>query len=251
MHNRMHRAITAAVLTAVVAGRAPATTYPSSYDRPHHVPWEKVLEAVVRDGRVDYDAVRREHLPAIRAYLDELADKKVEQFPREHQLALYLNLYNATIVKAVAERYHKGYSPVERDYALFKEPIVRLRSGVITLDDLENNVIRPTFKDARVHVALNCAAVSCPPLLPRAYRADDLDATLEANMKRFVNDSSRNQVDDAKRQLRLSRIFEWYADDFGGKEKVAGYVSKYLGRDVSGYAVSFLEYDWTLNDAGR
>ncbi|HLL89764.1 MAG TPA: DUF547 domain-containing protein [Tepidisphaeraceae bacterium] len=230
---------------------AGATTYPAEYWAPHHAAWDNVLRAVVRGEGVDYMAVRRDHLPALDAYLDELATKRVDDLPRDAQLAYYLNLYNATMVRTVADRYRPGFSPAEGDYKVFKEPLVRTGGRTISLDDLEHKVIRPTFKDPRVHVALVCAARSCPPLLPRAYKADDLDETLEANMKRFVGDASRNQVDDETRQLRLSRIFDWFADDFGGKGAVPAYVGKYLGKDVADYGVTFLEYDWTLNDVGR
>ena len=91
----------------------------------------------------------------------------------------------------------------------------------ISLNHLEHEIIRKQFKDPRIHVALVCAAKSCPPLLNRAYRADDLDKVLDENMKRFVTDASRNQIDDEKRELRLSKIFEWYPADFGGKDRRA------------------------------
>ena len=98
-----------------------------------------------------------------------------------------------------------------------------------------------------MHVALVCGARSCPPLLNRAYRAEDLDKVLDENMKRFVNDAARNQIDEEKRELRLSKIFDWYAADFGGKDAVPAYLARYAGKDLTGYRVSYLEYDWKLN----
>jgi hypothetical protein len=160
------------------------------------------------------------------------------------------------MIKAVIDRLRDGYSPAENDFAVFKEPLVRV-AGVagggkpISLNHLEHEIIRKQFKEPRIHVALVCAARSCPPLLSRAYRADDLDKVLEANMKRFVTDPSRNQIDDAKKELRLSKIFEWYADDFGGKDALPAYVARYAGKDLAGYRVSYLEYDWTLNARGK
>ena len=91
-----------------------------------------------------------------------------------------------------------------------------------------------------------CGAVSCPTLAPEAY-GWDLDRVLDERMKAFVHDKSRNFVDDGAKRLRLSQVFEWYADDFGGKEKVAAYISRYLGRDVSGYGVAYFGYSWDLN----
>lgn len=124
---------------------------------------------------------------------------------------------------------------------------MRVGGRVMSLNELEHDVIRPTFKDPRIHVALVCAARSCPQILPRAYRADDLAAVLEGNMRRFVNDPIRNPIDAANKKLRLSKIFDWYADDFGGKEKVAAYVDKYHPEDVADWPVEFVEYDWSLN----
>jgi hypothetical protein len=70
---------------------------------------------------------------------------------------------------------------------------------------------------------------------------------LDENMKRFVTDASRNQIDDGKRELRLSKIFDWFADDFGGKDALPAYLARYAGKDLAGYRVSYLEYDWKLN----
>jgi hypothetical protein len=85
-------------------------------------------------------------------------------------------------------------------------------------------------------------------LLPRAYRADDLNETLDRNMRRFVRDRTRNPIDDAAKQLRVSRIFDWYAGDFGGKDGVVAYISKYAQTDYSDYTVSFVEFSWDLNE---
>ena len=213
-----------------------------------HSTFDTILSRRVADGLVDYAALRQHDGKELNAYLDRLAAVDVEALPRDERLAYYLNLYNATMIRAVLDRLRAGYTPAENDYAVFKEKLVRLPGGRATsLNDLEHEIIRKQFKDPRIHVALVCAARSCPPLLSRAYRADDLEEVLEANMKRFVNDPSRNRIDDQKKELRLSKIFEWYADDFGGKAAIPDYISRYAGRDVAGYRISYLDYDWTLN----
>lgn len=212
-----------------------------------HEPFDHILRAVVRDERVDYALLRRHHLPALNRYLDDLATQPPGA--GDESLAYHLNLYNATVLKAVAERYRPDYSVAEDDFRLFKEPIVRLPGKTISLDELEKKLILPTFKDPRVHVGLVCAAESCPPLLPRAYRADDVDRVLEENMKRFVNDASRNPIDVKNRKLVVSKIFDWYADDFGGKGNIDQYIDRYHPADSTGWPVSFVEYSWKLNDA--
>jgi hypothetical protein len=213
----------------------------------HQLLTKLLAQTVTDDGLVDYEALKAKRFDLV-VYLDLLANADVKSMTRDEQLAFYLNLYNASVLNAICDRLHANYSPAEKDYELFKTPLVRRGNKVMTLDQLENEIIRPTFKDPRVHAALVCGARSCPPLLRRAYEANDLNETLEANMKRFVNDPARNRIDRQARRLMLSRIFEWNADDFGGKDKLPAYISRYAsGGSVEGYSVSFIDYDWTLN----
>ena len=219
-----------------------------------HDAFDAILrERVTGDGLVDYAAIKQHDAAKLDAYLDQLAQADVSKMARDAQLAHYINLYNATMIKAVIDRLRDDYTPAENDFAVFKEPLVRLGGGgkTVSLNHLEHEIIRKQFKDPRIHVALVCAAKSCPPLLSRAYRADDLEKVLDENMKRFVTDASRNQIDEKKKQLRLSKIFEWYADDFGGKSAVPAYLARYAGKNVAGYRVSYLDYDWKMNARGK
>ena len=216
---------------------------------PDHSALDKILRDNVRDEKIDYHNIRRHHRDQLDGYLDQLAATDVKALPRREQLAFYINLYNATAIRAVTERLKEGYSVADEDFALFKESLARLKDGAISLNDLEHKIIRPTFKDPRVHTALVCGARSCPPLLPRAYDAGDLDAVLDNNMRRFVNDPTRNRLDAANKTLLLSRIFDWYADDFGGKTKITEYVARFSSTPISRMNTRFLEYDWDLNIA--
>jgi hypothetical protein len=150
------------------------------------------------------------------------------------------------MIRAVLDSLRPGWGPSAHDFVVFHEPRVRLAGAMISLDSLEKE-IRRNFREPRVHVALVCAARSCPPLLPRAYRGADLDATLAENLERFVRDGSRNRVDHAAKRLALSKVFEWYAADFAPLGGVLAVVSRELGRDVRGYTLSYFDYDWTLN----
>jgi hypothetical protein len=218
-------------------------------DTVDHSAFDAILKANVKDQRVDYNAIKKEHLPALNGYLDMMSKVDPAKLDRNEQLAYFINLYNATMIRAITDRLRPGYSPSEKDYGIFKEPLVRTNGKTISLNDLENNVIRPTFKDPRIHVALVCGARSCPPLLPRAYKAEDLDATLDQNMKNFVTDAFRNPIDEKSRTLKLSHIFDWYADDFGGKQAVPAFVGKWAGKDYAGWKVEFVDYSWDLNSA--
>jgi hypothetical protein len=212
-----------------------------------HSAFDAILNATVKGDRIDYNEIKNSHLARLTAYLDTLAKPDPANLPRSDQLAFYINLYNATMIRTIVDRLKPNYTPAENDYKVFKEPLVRLNGKTISLNDLENTIIRPTFKDPRIHVALVCGARSCPPILPRAYKADDLDATLDQNMRNFVADRFRNPIDDRTRTLKLSRIFDWYADDFGGKQGVSAYISKYTGTDYRDWKVEFVDYSWDLN----
>jgi hypothetical protein len=231
----------ATMLSATVTGCTPPT------GKVDHGPWNRILREHVRDERIDYLALRSRHWDELIGYLDALATVDTAQLSRDRQLAYYINLYNATMVRAVVERFRSGYTPAADNYAVFKKPIVRLRGKSVSLNDLENRIIRPEFGEPRIHVALVCAARSCPPLVPHAYNAASLDRDLEDNMRRFLNDAARNRVDAKSRTLSLSKIFEWYADDFGGKAELAAYVNRFIPVDTTGFEIRFIEYDWSLN----
>lgn len=246
----MPRALLLAV--ALCASPLPAGGLPATSAAPRavdHSALDRVLREVVRDELVDYRAIRDAHLGALDGYLERMAAVAADALPRDAQLAYYINVYNATVLREVARRYEPGYAVSRDSFALFDAPLVRLARGAVSLNALEHEIVRPGFEEPRIHVALVCAARSCPPLLPRTYRAADLDALLERGMRRFVNDPSRNEIDVERRTLRLSRLFDWYAEDFGGPQGRVAYVDRYADEDVAGFDVGFLEYDWSLNVA--
>ncbi|MEW6745918.1 MAG: DUF547 domain-containing protein [Planctomycetota bacterium] len=220
-----------------------------------HSAFDRILQKTVRDGRVDYLAIRDRYWEPLQGYLSHLAQVHAAELAREEQLAFYINLYNAAMIRAVIERLRVGYTPADDSWSVFDKPLVPTASGVLSLNRLEHEILRPRFGEPRIHVALVCAAESCPPLLPRAYRGEELDQVLEENMRRFLNDTTRNPIDRAGGRLRLSKIFDWYAADFGGRGALARYVSRYLPFDAAGFELAFADYSWKLNwappDQGR
>ena len=229
---------------AASRGAAPATV--------DHAPWDAILHRTVRDERVDYQAIATDHAAELHQYLAGLAEVDVARLARDEQLAFYINLYNATMVQAVLDRWRDGYSVAADGYSVFKQPLVRLKGRTVSLDDLEKRILLPTYAEPRLHVALVCGAASCPPLIPRAYRASDLDQVLDGNMRRFINDGKRNRIDRQRRRMQLSQLFHWYAEDFGGEAGVPAYVSRYYeGGDVNGFSIEFLDYSWELNAIAR
>jgi hypothetical protein len=127
----------------------------------------------------------------------------------------------------------------------------------MTLKEIEHKIIRPMFKDPRIHFVLVCAANSCPPLRSEAYEGDKLDAQLNDQGSRFLTDASKNSFDTEKKAARISMIFSWFAQDFGGtNEAVMTFISQFLPEDVASrikadpgrWEVRYKEYDWSLNE---
>ena len=255
----IHRITTAIVFSAVWAlascgaqDPAPAQSsqpslakVPTSKPSSLHAPLDALLGEFVRGQNIDYPALRVRGWDRLTGYLAALAATDPAELPRDERLAYYINLYNASMIREVGLRLRPGYSPSENDWGVFEEPVVVVGDAKFSLNHLENEIIRPEFGEPRIHVALVCAAASCPPILPRAYEAADLDEVLEANMKRFVVDRQRNQIDDQR--VAVSQIFNWYKVDFGGDEGLPKYLARYTGRDLGGRTIEFLEYSWELN----
>ena len=228
----------------------PARQDPESPPASIHVTFGKLLRDRVQAGLVDYTAIRKHDAATLTGYLDRLASIEVKKLGKPEQCAFYANLYNATMIQAVLDhtQQDKDWKPSAKEFSVFKEPRVRLKSGTVTLDHLENEILRPEFKDYRVHVALVCGAVSCPPLLPRAYEGQDLDKVLDANFKSFLRDGVRNRIDARKKTALLSKLFEWFAADFGGEKGIRKLLEAEFGDNVAGYKISYLEYSWDLNE---
>ena len=169
------------------------------------------------------------------------------RLPKNDRFAFYVNVYNAVVLKTVAERFSPGWTVAENNYGIFDEPLVRLSDRQISLNNLEKDLTWNAFKDPRMHVAFVCAAVSCPPLLNRAYQGATMEKTLDDSMRSWLTRGVRNKVDTSSKTLQLSKIFEWYAKDFGGTDAIVSYVDQWHPGDLTGYTISYLEYDWTLN----
>ncbi|HTD51450.1 MAG TPA: DUF547 domain-containing protein, partial [Thermoanaerobaculia bacterium] len=164
--------------------------------------------------------------------------------------AFYINAYNVFAIETLLE--NPGKKIIDVDGA-FKTAKHRVGGEMLTLDDIENKLRE--FKDARIHFAIVCASKSCPPLAPKAYRAQGLSESLDRQGREFVNDASKNSIDKAKGRVALSMIFNWNRKEF---ERDAGSLQKCLAKYIadpatvswlaaSGKEPEFLEYDWNPN----
>ena len=120
---------------------------------------------------------------------------------------------------------------------------IRLGDKTYSLNEIENEIIRPKFDEPRMHFAVNCAAKSCPPLANHAYTEDNLESMLEARTRAFINDPTYNAISASS--VRVSRIFDWYGEDF---DNLIEFLNQYSATKIhSDAVVEFQEYDWSLN----
>lgn len=246
----MHRMLLVLIMSAAVPGTA------RDFDGAR-ADLDAVLGARVREGRVDYAALRKDpsRLDAWLASAEKVRESDFKGWPREERLAFLINLYNAATLRLILDHYPvasiRKIGPVWDPNKAWKLPVVKVFGRSVTLNQVEHEMIRPVFKEPRVHFALVCAAKGCPPLRSEAYAAARLDAQLDDQTKAFLNQGAKNGADVASRTARLSPIFKWYQEDFGGtKRSVLSFVKKWIPvRDD--WSVEWTEYDWSLNEDRR
>lgn len=214
-----------------------------------HAEFDRILKQHVQDGLVDYVGLRERDEAALRQYLTRLGAIDPEPLDPRERFAFHVNLYNASMLQAVLDATAKDakWTPAAKEFVVFKEKRVLLHGRQVTLDHVEHEVLRKRHPDFRVHVALVCGAQSCPPLLARAYEGSDLESVLDANFAAFLRDPNRNQVDKEHERVRLSKLFEWFAGDFGGEAGIRKLLAKHLGDEVARYRIEYLDYSWQLN----
>jgi hypothetical protein len=218
-----------------------------------------VLSRHLDKGMVDYAGLKADRQP-LDTYLDAMGRIDPASLSINDRLAFYINLYNATTLRLIIDHY-----PVEsiKDIGSFfsspwKKDVVVLNGQQATLDHIEHNIIRPLFKEARVHFALNCTAMSCPPLLPEPYEGDKLEEQLQHMAVAYINDGKNNYLEG--KTLYVSKIFDWFSEDF--PDDFVSWFSQFAEGDLRDGLnkvkaqgvkpkVKFLKYDWSLNDQAR
>ena len=218
----------------------PATASSSLAD---HAAFDALLKRYVDgSGAVDYAGLKQRH-GELKAYLSDLAANVPDaDESRDAALAYWINAYNAATLDLVLDNYPLSSIKDLDGGNPWDVKRVRLGGKTYSLNGIENDIIRPRYKEPRIHFAVNCAAKGCPPLRNEAYTADKLNAQLEEQTRKFLRDSGYTRVSGG--MATLSPIFDWYGEDFDG---VAAFVSRYRDDVSADTQVSFGVYDWSLN----
>jgi len=222
---------------------------------PSHQAWDELLRKYVNAaGMVDYQGFLKDK-SKLNAYLKTLSDNPPNKstWSEKEQLAYWINAYNGFTVKLIVDNY-----PIKsiRDLGpSLKIPLVRdvwhyefftIGGEEFNLDEIEHGILRKEFNEPRIHFAVNCASISCPPLLNEAFVVSKLDEQLEKQAVNFINDGVRNKV--KKDAIEISSIFSWFKGDFTENGSLIDFLNQYSKVKIDKNAkISYLDYDWNLN----
>jgi hypothetical protein len=240
---------------------------PSSTKTIDHRAWDAFLAGHLTahaDGvnRIAYGKVSDADRRRLDDYLSSLSAVPISEFSRDEQRAYWINLYNALTVDVVLDHY-----PVDsiRDISIspgwfsvgpWKKKLIAIEGEDVSLDDIEHRILRPIWKDPRVHYAVNCASLGCPKLRRKAFTAANSEMLLDQGARDFIN-SAHGTTFDSGGRLYASSIYDWFQDDFGGNESgvvmhLRLYANPSLAAKLDGVTdVYGFDYDWTLNDAAQ
>jgi hypothetical protein len=243
--------------------------------------YEEILSGRVLEGRVDYRSIKRDSTSLI-SYLEALSDGSsvyYDTWSRDEQIAFWLNAYNAITIYAIISSYPIDYggwlsrvrfpkNSIRQIKDVWSREYYELAGKPRSLDEIEHEILRREFGDPRVHFALVCASGGCPLLSDEPYAGDSLNAQIERDAHRFINNRDKVYIDKRDNTLYVSSIFEWYAEDFESTSEAGWlneyddddrgfleFIARYIDDESQEYItantprVIYLDYDWSLNES--
>lgn len=231
-----------------------------------HRVWDRLLKRLVVPGPNGLNNVRYGEASAadrrdLNRYLETLTALPISTYNRAEQMAYWINLYNALTVKVVLDHYPvKSIRDIDISPGFFTDgpwgkKLVMVEGEKISLNDIEHRILRPIWKDSRVHYAVNCASIGCPNLQATAYTGATLDAMLDAGAGAYINSPRGVAINNG--DVTVSKIYDWFIADFGDDEKsVLAHLAKYAAPDLRQKLADIgkiedVAYDWSLNDSGN
>jgi len=226
----------------------------------------ELLKEHVKDGLVDYKLLKNDE--RLDEYIDQLSKTNPAEIVNDdYKKAFWINAYNAYTIKFVLDEYpvesindlHWGglYLGTVLGTTLWDKNKVFINNKPLSLNNIEHDTLRKKIGDERVHFALVCASISCPNLRNKAYEGFKLNEQLEEEARNFFNDQTKNRFDVNTKTAHLSKILDWYDDDFGNnKQELLIYVTQYLNESLANeiksnieeWQIEYLDYNWELND---
>jgi len=227
-----------------------------------HSAWDRLLKAHLSPGkddlnRFDYGALKARGLGDLENYLNHLQSIDPAKLSRDEQFAFWTNLYNAKTVEIVTRHYPvKSIQGIRLSNFLipgpWREKVIKVVGASLSLDDIEHAILRPIWRDPRIHYVVNCASVGCPNLQDRAYTGSAIEVMLEKAARDYINSPRGVRFNGS--QSVFSSLYDWYGSDFGGSTpRILAHIRKYAGpvladRIAAVKQIVDYEYDWALND---
>jgi len=251
---------------------------PAAADSLPNTAWEKLLKQFVAQGRVDYEGIRS--YPALLHQslkeFSRITRREYDQWPREQQIAHWINAYNLFTIKAIIDHYPpKGWNllypriSIRQIGRVWDRKDYRTAGQRLSLNQIEHRILRPLFQEPRTHFVLVCASRGCPPLPSQPYTGENLEEMLNRQVMIYLNDKDHGlRWDPGTRTLFLSAIFSWYGEDFRSyaerhhlfeelpqkKRYVMNFLWEYLPESIrksltaEPFQIHYMKYDWSLND---
>ena len=229
-----------------------------SFDHSHSE-FDKLLKKYVSKGLVNYSGLMNEKTSLLNynKSLEEVSKSEYDAFSREEKLAFLINAYNSFTLQLILDHY--PISSIGEIGGLFKK--VNLMRGTPwkkefftlvgekrNLDWIEHEKLRKDFGEPRIHFAIVCASIGCPPLRAEAYVPKNINSQLESNKKVFLSDASKNSYDASKNKLSISPIFKWFEKDFTKKGTVQEFLeNEFPAKVLKEAKIEYTDYDWNLN----
>ena len=214
-------------------------------------PYNRLLGKYVTSGGVKYAEWKNNaaDMQALQTVVDGIAKESISGLDKRQQLAFYLNAYNAWILHEALGKYPTA-SVKDTFFTFFTAKKITVAGQKTSFNALEkDNVIRSKFGEPRVHFALNCASRSCPPLNREAFSGPKLEEQFEKLAKGYVNSEKGVKYSAESKTAQLSKIFDWYKDDFKAGGGVLAFINKRRATPIPNDAkISYQEYDWGLNE---
>lgn len=215
---------------------------PSFYKSVDHV-----MNTYVKHGMVNYAALKA-NPTEINKIVDLIKGTELKTLSDDEFVAFVINSYNMLVIYNVINNYPtEGPLKVK---GFFTDKSFSIGNVVLSLDDLEKKILFSKTKDSRLHFALSCAAIGCPPLNNTVYMPNTVYTQLKDQAAISINDKDFIKIDRVKKEVQLSQIFHWYSLHFGNtKPQQIAYLNKYLKEPITGeYKIKYYTYNWNLND---
>jgi len=213
-------------------------------NKPSHSSFNKLLsDYVSASGEVRYTAMKAKKTILVNYIKSLTSSTPKKDWSKNEKLAYWINLYNAATLNIILDNHPITSITKINGGKPWDLKLVTVDGKTYSLNEIENNIVRPRFNEPRIHFALNCAAKSCPKLLNSAFIPSQLNAQLTKQTKAFLSNTSKNTIGEST--VEVSKIFEWYAADFGN---LITFINKYSSQKVNSNAqISYKEYSWSLN----